>query len=193
VIPAGIAQPPFFSTAFDEAVNYGGLGTVIGHEITHGFDDQGRKYDQKGNLRDWWQPLDLENFNKLAQLVSDQFSSYTVLDGKLNVNGPLVLGESIADLGGLRLSLAAYHKKTASKPAPSLDGFTPEQRFFLAYARLWATHTRADYERLQINVDVHPPARHRVNGPLSNLPEFAKAFQCPPGSPMVRPQSIRIW
>ncbi|MBS2036426.1 M13 family metallopeptidase [bacterium] len=192
VIPAGIIRPPFFSSQ-DDALNFGGLGTVIGHEITHGFDDEGCKFDGQGNLRDWWTATDRENFEKLAGLVEQQFSSYTVLDGKLSLNGKLVLGESIADLGGLRLAYKAYSKMLQKKPAKTMDGFTPEQRFFMGNARIWATNTRSDYERAQVNLSKHPPGRYRVNGPASNMPEFSKAFSCPPGSPMVRTQSIQIW
>lgn len=192
VIPAGIIRAPFFS-AQDDALNFGGLGTVIGHEITHGFDDEGCKFDGQGNLRDWWTPADRENFNKLAELVEQQFSGYTVQEGKLSLNGKLVLGESIADLGGLRLAYRAYQKLLQKKPGKSLDGFTPEQRFFLGNARIWATNTRSDYERTQVNLSKHPPGRYRVNGPASNMPEFSKAFNCPAGSPMVRTQAIQIW
>jgi len=192
VIPAGIIRPPFFS-AQDDALNFGWLGTVIGHEITHGFDDEGCKFDGQGNLRDWWSRADRENFEQLAQQVEQQFSAYTVLDGKLSLNGKLVLGESIADLGGLRLAYRAYEKLLKKKPGKTLDGFTPEQRFFLGNARIWATNTRSDYERTQVNLSKHPPGRYRVNGPASNMPEFSKAFACPAGSPMVRTQPIQIW
>lgn len=192
VFPAGIMQPPFFSLAEDDALNFGGLGAVIGHEITHGFDDQGRQYDGKGNLSEWWTPKDLANYKERAQGVEDQFSAYTVQDG-LHVNGKLVLGESIADLGGLRLSYLAYQKYQKRHPAKTLDGFTPEQRFFLGYARIWAINLRPEYERLQINTDPHPPAHFRVNGPLSNMPEFAKAFKVPAGSPMARKKSVLLW
>lgn len=193
VIPAGIIQPPFFSDSADDALNFGGLGTVVGHEITHGFDDQGCKFDGQGNLRDWWTPADFTAFQQLAGQVEEQFNGYTVLDGRLNLNGKLVLGESIADLGGLRLSYLAYQKHLKKKPGKILDGFTPEQRFFLGNARIWATQTRADYERLQVNLSKHPPGRYRVNGPASNMPEYARAFNCPPGSPMVRAKPIMIW
>ena len=193
VIPAGIIQPPFFSAKADDALNFGGLGSVISHEITHGFDDQGRKFDGQGNFRDWWTPADLEAFQKLAGRVEEQFNGYTVQGGRLHLNGKLVLGESIADLGGLRLSYMAYQKLLQKRPGHSLDGFTPEQRFFLSNAHIWAANARADYERLQVNVGTHPPGRFRVNGPASNMPEFARAFQCPAGSPMVRAEPILIW
>jgi putative endopeptidase len=192
VFPAGILQPPFFSPNVDAAVNYGGIGTVIGHEITHGFDDEGRQYDDKGNLRDWWTATDLANFTRLATAVSDQFSGYTISKG-LKINGKLVLGESLADLGGLHLSYQAYERSLQGKPRETLDGFTPEQRFFLGYARVWATNLRPEYERLQVNTDPHPHPKYRVNGPLSNMEEFTTAFHCKPGCAMVRPVRNRIW
>jgi putative endopeptidase len=192
VFPAGIMQSPFFSLDSDDALNYGGLGAVIGHEITHGFDDQGCQYDGRGDLKNWWTALDLKNFNVLAGKVEKQFSGYTVGEG-LHINGKLVLGESIADLGGLRLSYLAYQKLLKKRPSKSLDGFTPEQRFFLGYARIWAINMRPEYERLQVNTDPHPHAHYRVNGPLSNMPEFAKAFNLPADCPMVRKDRILLW
>ena len=192
VFPAGILQPPFFSVNVDDAVNYGGIGMVIGHEITHGFDDEGRQYDAKGNLRNWWTPSDLTNFQKLADGVSEQFSGYSVSDG-LKINGKLVLGESLADLGGLHLAYQAYERSLQGKPRQTLDGFTPEQRFFLGYARVWAMNLRPEYERLQVNTDPHPHPRYRVNGPLSNMEEFTAAFACKPGCAMFRSQRNRLW
>lgn len=192
VFPAGILQPPFFSLEVDDAINYGGLGMVIGHEITHGFDDQGAQFDAQGNLRNWWTEEDLKKFQGLAKAIEDQFSAYQVADG-LNINGKLVVGESIADLGGLKLALMAYRDSQKGQPAKTLDGFTPEQRFFLGYARIWAMNMRPEYERLQVNTDPHPHPRYRVNGPLSNLEEFQRSFNCPPDSPMVRKQRNRVW
>lgn len=192
VFPAGIMQPPFFDLQADDAVNYGGLGMVIGHEITHGFDDQGAQFDGQGNLRNWWSEEDLSKFQGLARAIEEQFSQYQVADG-LNINGKLVVGESIADLGGLKLAYMAYQKSCQGQPAVVLDGFTPEQRFFLGYARIWAMNMRTEYERLQVNTDPHPHPKYRVNGPLSNLQEFHRAFNCPPGSAMVRAQRNRVW
>ncbi|MBT9582120.1 M13 family metallopeptidase [bacterium] len=192
VFPAGILQPPFFSLSADDAVNYGALGVVIGHEITHGFDDQGAQFDAKGNLRNWWGQQDLDKFKGLAKAIEDQFSGYQVADG-LHINGKLVVGESIADLGGLKLAMQAYADSQVGKPAQVLDGFTPDQRFFLAYARIWAMNLRPEYERLQVNTDPHPHPRFRVNGPLSNLEEFQKSFAIPAESPMVRKQRNRVW
>lgn len=193
VFPAGILQPPFFDMKAEDAVNYGGIGMVIGHEITHGFDDQGCKYDGHGNLRDWWTPEDLANFKTLAEGVEKQFAAYEVAGLKLN--GKLVLGEAIADLGGLNLSWKAYQRSLQGREPQVLDGFTPAQRFFLGYARVWAINMRPEMEKLQVNTDPHPHARWRVNGPLSNSPEFFEAFGVSQGDPMARPaeQRNRIW
>jgi putative endopeptidase len=193
VFPAGIMQPPFYDPNADDAVNYGGMGAVIGHEITHGFDDHGSKFDGKGNLKDWWTPEDLKNFNARAKCVSDQFDGY-VVDGDLHENGKLVLGESIADLGGLAIAYAAYEKSLQGKPRPpDKDGFTPEQRFFLGWAQVWGANQRIEYARLMANTNPHPLGKFRGNGPLSNLAEFAKAFGCKHGDAMVREQACKIW
>ena len=193
VFPAGIMQPPFYDPNADDAVNYGGMGAVIGHEITHGFDDHGSKFDGKGNLKDWWTPEDLKNFQSRAKCVSDQFDGY-VVDGDLHENGKLVLGESIADLGGLAIAYAAYEKSLAGKPRPpDRDGFTPEQRFFLGWAQVWGANERLEYARLMANTNPHPLGRFRANGPLSNMAEFAKAFGCKHGEAMVREQACKIW
>jgi putative endopeptidase len=193
VFPAGIMQPPFYDPHADDAVNYGGMGAVIGHEITHGFDDHGSKFDGKGNLKDWWTPEDLKNFNARAKCVSDQFDGY-VVDGDLHENGKLVLGESIADLGGLAIAYAAYEKSLQGQPRPpDKDGFTPEQRFFLGWAQVWGANQRIEYARLMANTNPHPLGRFRGNGPLSNMAEFAKAFGCKHGDAMVREQACKIW
>lgn len=193
VFPAGIMQPPFYDPNADDAVNYGGMGAVIGHEITHGFDDHGSKFDGKGNLKDWWTPEDLKNFQSRAKCVSDQFDGY-VVDGDLHENGKLVLGESIADLGGLAIAYAAYEKSLEGKPRPpDRDGFTPEQRFFLGWAQVWGANERLEYARLMANTNPHPLGRFRANGPLSNMAEFAKAFGCKHGEAMVREQACKIW
>lgn len=193
VFPAGILQPPFFNPENDEAANYGGIGTVIGHEISHGFDDQGAQYDGDGNLRDWWTAEDKAKFQKLTKGVEDQFSSYKV-QGQ-NLNGKLVLGESIADLSGLALSWGAYQRSLNGQEGRTIDGYTPAQRFFFNYAKIWAGNVSPEYERLQINTDPHPTANWRVNGPLSNMTEFYKAFDIKEGEPMRRPEEIRnrIW
>jgi putative endopeptidase len=194
--PAGILQPPFFDPQADDAVNYGGMGAVIGHEMTHGFDDQGRRFDAQGNLRDWWTPADADRFKERAQRVVDQFDSYTVVDSATHVNGRLTLGENIADLGGLKIAYAAFQRSLKGKPHPRpIDGLTAEQRFFLAWAQIWRSKSTDPALRNQVTVDPHAPALWRVMGPLSNLPEFAAAFHCKTGDAMVRPDSLRaeIW
>jgi putative endopeptidase len=193
--PAGIMQPPFFNPEADDAVNYGGMGGAIGHEITHGFDDQGRQYDAQGNLSGWWNLADTKEFNRRAELVSKQFDSYVAVDS-LHVNGKLTLGENIADLGGLLIAYGAYRRSLEGKTEPApIDGLTGNQRFFLAWAQIWRAKTRPEYTRLLVNVDPHSPPEFRTNGPLSNIQAFAQAFGCKPGDPMVRPENQRaqIW
>jgi putative endopeptidase len=195
VFPAGILQPPFFDAEADDALNYGAMGAVIGHEMTHGFDDQGAKFDSTGNLANWWSDADLKAFQERAQCVINQFNGFEVQPG-LHENGKLVVGESIADLGGVVVAYAAFQKSMEGKPRPSnIDGFTPEQRFFLAFARVWAGSVRPETERLLVNIDPHPLGRFRATAPLSNIPQFAAAFQCKDGDKMVRPEKDRcvIW
>lgn len=194
VFPAGILQPPFFDAEADDAYNYGGMGAVIGHEMTHGFDDQGSQFDATGNFNNWWTEADLKEFKSRAECVVNQFSQFEVEKG-LNENGKLVVGESIADLGGLVIAYAAFQKALEGKPRKVIDGYTPEQRFFLGYARGWATNIRPEFARLLTNVDPHPLPKFRVNGPLSNMPQFAEAFSCKAGDTMVRPEKERcqIW
>jgi predicted metalloendopeptidase len=193
VFPAGILQPPFYDPKADDAVNYGGMGAVIGHEITHGFDDHGSEFDGHGNLKNWWKADDLKNFQERATCVQTQFDNYAV-DGDLHENGKLVLGESIADLGGLAISYAAYEKSLEGKQRPpDKDGFTPEQRFFLGWAQVWGANERPEFERLMANTNPHPLPRFRGNGPLGNMAEFAKAFGCKKGDAMVREQVCKIW
>lgn len=194
VFPAGILQPPFFDPAADDALNYGGIGAVIGHEMTHGFDDEGRKFDAEGNLRDWWTPEDARRFNERAECVARQFDNYVAIDD-LHENGHLVLGESIADLGGVTLAYRAFQRTEEFRSGRKIQGFTPQQRFFLAYARIWTQKERPEYIRLMVKVNPHPLAQFRTIGPLSNLPAFAQAFGCHEGDPMVRPadRRCRIW
>ncbi|HZY03138.1 MAG TPA: M13 family metallopeptidase [Anaeromyxobacteraceae bacterium] len=193
VFPAGILQPPFYTRGANDAVNYGAVGFVVGHELTHGFDDQGRKYDAAGNQVDWWSPAVASEFERRAACVEKQYQGYTVLDG-LHLNGTLTLGENIADLGGLKLAFAAYRASRQGKPAEApVDGFTPEQQFFLAAAQVWCGKYRPETMRLRVQVDPHSPPRWRVDGPLSNLPEFADAFQCRSGDPMVRADRCQVW
>jgi predicted metalloendopeptidase len=192
VFPAGILQPPFYSPNADDAVNYGGIGAVIGHEISHGFDDQGSKFDGKGNMHEWWTPEDRKSFIERGDCVVNQFNGYEVEPG-LHQNGKLVLGESIGDLGGLAIAFAAYEKSITGHRPPDIDGFTPEQRFFLGWAQVWGTNQRIEAARTQTNTDPHPLARFRGNGPLSNMEAFAKAFGCKKGDAMVREQPCKIW
>jgi putative endopeptidase len=194
VFPAGRLQPPFFHASYDEGANYGGIGGTIGHEMSHGFDDQGRQYDAKGNLVDWWTAADAKNYTERAKVVEDQYSAYTVLDS-LHVNGKLTLGENLADVVGVSVAYDALEKALAGKSKAKIDGFTPEQRFFLAYAQARRGNSRDEALRLQIATDPHSPGRFRVNGPLANMPEFATAFGCKEGDPMVRTASMRarIW
>ena len=197
VFPAGILQPPFFYANADDAVNYGAIGAVIGHEMTHGFDDQGRQFDAVGNLRDWWSKKSAEEYDKRRKAVVDQYSSYEPLPG-LHLNGELTQGENIADIGGVKLAYAALQKALDKHPeerTKKIDGLTPEQRFFLSFAAIWRSKIRDEDQKLRLNTDPHSPAQFRVNGPLSNLPEFQQAFNIPDGSPMVRPadKRVNIW
>ncbi|MEY2878282.1 MAG: hypothetical protein RLZZ15_662 [Verrucomicrobiota bacterium] len=191
VFPAGILQAPFFDAKADDAVNYGGIGAVIGHEMTHGFDDQGRQFDAVGNLTDWWTPECAKRFEARAAAIVKQFAGYTAID-ELKINGELTQGENIADLGGLKIAYAAFQHATAGQPQTKIDGFTPDQRFFLSWATVWHMNIRDQSLRLQINTDPHAPARFRVNGPLANLPEFHAAFNIPENSPMRRPDAERV-
>jgi putative endopeptidase len=192
VFPAGILQPPFYDPKADDAINYGGMGAVIGHEISHGFDDQGSQFDAQGNLKNWWTADDRKNFDERATCVQKQFDGYEVEPG-LHQNGKLVLGESIGDLGGLTIAYAAYEKSLEGKSRQDIDGFTPEQRFFLGWAQAWGSNQRPEAARLQTNTNPHPLSRFRAVGPVSNMPEFAAAFHCQKGDPMVREQSCKIW
>ncbi len=195
VFPAAILQPPFFDAAADDAVNYGGIGMVIGHEMTHGFDDQGCQYDFKGNLKNWWTPEDTKAYGASTALVVKQGSAFEVLPGLMQ-NGELTLGENIADLGGLKVSFEALKRSWAKtgKPGP-VDGFTAEQRFFLGYAQSWRFQARPETARMRVMGDVHGAAHFRVNGPLANMAEFCQAFSVPEGTPMARPLALRpvIW
>jgi putative endopeptidase len=197
--PAGILQPPFYVTGRDAAVNYGAAGGVIGHELTHGFDDQGRKFDPDGNLRDWWTAADARAFEERASCVADQYSSYAVA-GDTHVNGRLTLGENTADNGGLRLALTAYLNgpgaasgRAGADGGAKIDGFSPEQRVFLGWAQIWCESATPEAERLKAQINPHASNRYRVNGPTSNMPEFARAFACKANAPMVRPNPCRVW
>jgi len=190
--PAGILQPPFYSAKADAAVNFGGAGAVIGHELTHGFDDQGRQFDARGNLKDWWTPADAKAFEDRAQCFVDQYSSLTAVDD-VKLNGKLTLGENTADNGGLRISLMAYLARAAKEPTGAIDGFTPEQRLFLGWGQVWCDNMRPELARMLAQTNPHSPGRERVNGVVSNMPEFQKAFACKAGSAMVRSTPCRVW
>jgi endothelin-converting enzyme/putative endopeptidase len=190
--PAGILQPPYFDNKMDAAVNHGGVGSVVGHELTHGFDDQGRKFDPQGNLKDWWTPEDAQEFEKRAQCFIDEYSSFTPLDG-VHLNGKLTLGENSADNGGVRLAFMALMESIKDKPQPKIDGYTPEQRFFLGWGQVWCQNVRPEMSRMLVQVDPHSPGRERVNGVLQNMPEFRQAFACRVGQPMVREPACRVW
>jgi putative endopeptidase len=189
--PAGILQPPFYRAGRDAAANYGGAGAVVGHELTHGFDDQGRKFDERGNLRNWWTDADATAYEERASCIADQYSDYVVA-GDTHLNGRLTLGENTADNGGVRLALLAYLAGPGSTAAV-VDGFTPEQRFFIGYAQIWCENRRPEFERLRAATDPHSSGKYRVNGTVSNMPEFQKAFNCPAGAPMVRQAPCRVW
>jgi putative endopeptidase len=194
VFPAGFLQPPFFDRKMDDAVNFGGVGMVIGHEMTHGFDDQGRQYDAKGNLRDWWAPQDALEFGKRTDCIVEEYSSFAVADLKLN--GKLTLGENTADSGGARIALMALHDlmtRTIQDPNKKIDGYTPDQRFFLAFARNWCSNASPQSERMHLMMDPHSPGRWRTNGVVQNMPEFQKAFGCKAGDPMVLENACHVW
>jgi putative endopeptidase len=193
VFPAGILQPPFFNRAFPAPMNYGAIGAVIGHELTHGFDDSGRKFDAEGRLREWWEPQVAERFEERAQCVEELYSTYEVEPG-VHVQGALTLGENIADIGGLKQAHAAYRRWEARHGAPELaTDLTPEQVLFVAFGQVWCSKASKEVERLQVTTDSHSPARFRVIGPVSNNPAFAAAFDCPAGSPMAPAQRCEVW
>ncbi len=190
--PAGILQPPFWDNKMDDAVNYGAIGMVIGHELTHGFDDQGRQFDAEGNLRDWWTPEDAKKFEERAQCFVKEYSGFTAVDD-VKLNGELTLGENTADNGGLRIAFMALLDTLAGKNPPKRDGFTAEQRFFLGFAQVWCEQGTDEAKRLLALTDPHSQPQYRVNGVVSNMPEFQKAFACKVGQPMVRYPACRVW
>ncbi|HTE02398.1 MAG TPA: M13 family metallopeptidase [Mucilaginibacter sp.] len=194
VFPAGILEFPFFDKDADDAINYGAIGAVIGHEMTHGFDDQGRQYDKDGNLKDWWTKEDAGKFKKRVQVMIDQYDKYTVLNN-LHVNGKLTQGENLADIGGLAIAYQAFKNTPQGKGDTKIDGFTPDQRFFLSFAQVWRVKTSDETMRMRINVDPHSPEIYRVNGPLSNMPAFYKAFNIKPGDKMYRADAdlVKVW
>ncbi|MGE5457889.1 MAG: M13 family metallopeptidase [Methanococcaceae archaeon] len=194
VFPAAILQPPFYSVDADDAVNYGAMGAVIGHEVTHGFDDQGRQFDAQGNLTDWWTKEDGEKFTERARLIIAQYNNYTPVD-TMHLNGSFTQGENIADLGGLNVALTAFKKTEEFKKNEVIDGFTPVQRFFLSWAQVWRGNIRDQNLMMRIKTDPHSPGKYRVNGPVCNMPEFWEAFSVKPGDPMAKsPETlVKIW
>ena len=190
--PAGILQPPFFDNTMDDAVNFGAVGAAIGHELTHGFDDQGRKYDAKGNLADWWTAEDAKELEKRASCLADEYSGFTVAGG-VHLNGKLTLGENTADNGGVRIAYMALQDTLKGKTPPPRDGFTAQQRFFLAWGQIWCENSTAQADKLRAQTDPHSPGRYRVNGVMVNMPELRQAFNCPANAPMVRESACRVW
>ncbi len=190
--PAGVLQPPAFDPDSDAAPNYGDTGGTIGHELTHGFDDEGRQFDAQGNLRDWWSAKDGKEFVKRASCISDQYSTYRIIDD-IKINGKLTLGEDVADLGGLILAYMAWKADTKGQNLQPIDGLTPDQRFFVGYGQSWCGETRDETQRLRATVDHHSPEKYRTNGVVSNMPEFQEAFHCQAGSPMVNQNRCRVW
>ncbi len=190
--PAGILQPPFFDMDLDDAVNYGAIGAVIGHELTHGFDDQGRRFDAEGNLRDWWTEADGKAFEERAQCFVDQYAGYAAVEDT-RLNGKLTLGENTADNGGLRIAYMALKEQLKKKPVGKIAGFTPEQRLFLGWAQVWCQNMTDEFARMQVTSDPHSTGKFRVIGVVSNSPEFRKAFGCSAGQPMVREKTCRVW
>jgi putative endopeptidase len=190
--PAGTLQPPAFDLRSDDAPNYGDTGGTIGHELTHGFDDEGRLFDAHGSLHDWWTPEDAKRYVLRASCIANQYSGYTVIDN-VKINGKLTLGEDVADLGGLILAHMAWRDATKGQDLKPIDGLTPEQRFFVGYAQSWCSNERPEQARLRATVDYHSPEKYRANGVVSNMPEFAAAFHCKAGSPMVNAKICRVW
>jgi endothelin-converting enzyme/putative endopeptidase len=190
--PAGVLQPPLFDPKMDDAPNYGDTGATIGHELTHGFDDEGRQFDAQGNLKDWWTKNDAEEFQKRADCVSEQYSSYIIVDD-IRINGKLTLGEDVADLGGTFLAYLAWKTATKGQNLQTVDGFTPDQRFFIGMAQWACGDERPETKRADAITNPHSPLEYRVNGVVSNMPEFGQAFACRVGQPMVRSKPCKIW
>ena len=191
VFPAGILQSPYFDVYADDALNYGGIGMVIGHEITHSFDDQGAQYDKAGNVKDWWTKTDYEKFKARTQQVIDQYNLFTVLD-LMHVKGPLTVGENTADIAGVAIAYDAFKMTAQGKDTTKLDGFTPDQRFFISIARIWRVKTKDEFMRMYVNTNPHSPARWRANAPLMNFTPFYNAFNVQPGDKMYKPENERI-
>jgi endothelin-converting enzyme/putative endopeptidase len=190
--PAGILQPPFYDNQADDALNFGGIGAVIGHELTHGFDDQGSQFDAQGNLRDWWTADDKKKFEERTSCIKDQYGSFVAVDD-LKLNGKLTLGENAADNGGLRIAYMALLSTFGGKEPAPIDGLSARQRFFLGWANVWCQNRTDAMARMMVNLDPHSPGRYRVNGTVSNMPEFREAYHCPATAPMVNQNACRVW
>jgi endothelin-converting enzyme/putative endopeptidase len=190
--PAGVLQPPLYDPKMDDAPNYGNTGGTIGHELTHGFDDEGRQFDAKGNLKDWWTDQDAKNFTDRANCVVDQYAQYVIIDD-VKINSKLTEGEDVADLGGLILAWMAWKDQTKGEHLEARDGLTPEQRFFIGYAQWACENTRPEDLRANAITDPHSPGKYRVNGLMVNMPEFQQAFSCKAGQPMVKENRCRVW
>lgn len=190
--PAGILQPPFYDNQADDAMNFGGIGAVIGHELTHGFDDEGSQFDADGNLRDWWTANDKKQFEERTGCIKDQYANFVAVDD-LKLNGKLTLGENTADNGGLRIAYMALLNRFAGKEPAPIDGLSAEQRFFLGWANVWCSNQTDALTRMLVTIDPHSPSKNRVNGALSNMPEFREAYHCPANAPMVNQNACRVW
>jgi putative endopeptidase len=194
--PAGILQPPFYALSASPAENFGGIGMVIGHEMTHGFDDQGSQYDGKGNLREWQTPADRKAFTERTDCEVKEYDGFAPEPGA-NLNGKLTLGENTADNGGIRIAFLALQNTLAAEgknvDGPKSEGFTPAQQFFISYGQIWCESRRPEYSRMMVKVDPHSPGKFRVNGVVQNFDEFGKAFHCKKGSPMYPENSCRVW
>jgi endothelin-converting enzyme/putative endopeptidase len=190
--PAGVLQPPLYDAKLDDAPNYGNTGSTIGHELTHGFDDEGRQFDAQGNLKDWWTKEDAAGFEERLKCVQDQYAEYVVIDD-IKINSKLTSGEDVADLGGTLIAYLAWKKATASQKLAPVDGFTPDQRFFIGFGQWACENNRPENQRLTAATDPHSPGKYRINGIVANLPEFAQAFNCKAGQPMVRANACKIW
>jgi endothelin-converting enzyme/putative endopeptidase len=190
--PAGVLQPPLYDPKMDDAPNYGNTGSTIGHELTHGFDDEGRQFDAAGNLKDWWTAEDAKKFEEKINCVRDQFAQYVVVDD-IKINSKLTSGEDVADLGGTLLAYVAWREATKELKLEPQEGFTPEQRFFVGFAQWACENARPEELRVNAVIDPHSPGKYRINGIVSDLPEFQKAFGCKAGQPMVRAQACKVW
>ncbi|RYE00948.1 MAG: M13 family peptidase, partial [Sphingobacteriaceae bacterium] len=195
VFPAGILQFPFFDPNADDAINYGGIGMVIGHEMTHGFDDQGAQYDKQGNLKNWWAKVDNDKFKGKVNQVIKQYDAYTVLADSLHVKGALTVGENLADIGGLAIAYEAFKNTKEGQSSEKIGGFTPDQRFFLSFSQIWRLKLKDESVRQRIQGDPHSPAMWRVNGPVSNFTPWYTAFNVQPGNKMYKPENerIKVW